>query len=164
MTHVSSPHRLHYPMQVSMGNQSQVNPDSYHTTQSLCDKHNRVSSLGYKTFRITLWVSYTHVPGFSPEGVNGPLLALSNTPYLYFFLCFELWVIYWTSSKVRAHYPFINNDDGRPHPCIHTQHSAMSLCICNANATTCSHVTCMMHTTWNIILNRTSCQVPCKHI
>ena len=86
---VSSPHRLHYPMQVSMGNQSQVNPESYHTTQSLCDKHDRVSSLGNRTFRITLRVSYTHVPGFSPEEVNGPLLALPNTPYLYFFLCFE---------------------------------------------------------------------------
>ena len=50
------------------------------------------------------------------------------------------------------------------HTHAHTQHNAMSLCICNANATTCSHVTCMMYTTWNIILNRTSCQVPCKHI
>ena len=35
--------------------------------------------LGNRTFRITLWVSYTHVPGFSPEGINDPLLAPPNT-------------------------------------------------------------------------------------
>ena len=64
---------------------SPVNPDSYHTTRSLYHKHDRVSSLGNKTFRITPQVSYTHVPGFSPKGVNGPLLAPPNTPYLYFF-------------------------------------------------------------------------------
>ena len=64
MTQVSSPHRLHYPMQVSMGNKSQVNPDSYHTTRSLCDKNDRVSSLGNKTFRLTPQVSYTHTQNF----------------------------------------------------------------------------------------------------
>ena len=61
MTHVSSPHWLHYPMQVPMGNQSRVNPDSYLTTRNLCDKHDRVSSLGNRTFRITSRVSYTRV-------------------------------------------------------------------------------------------------------
>ena len=60
MTQVSSPHRLHYPMQVSMGYQSQVNLDSYHTTRNLCDKHDRVSSLGNITFRVIPHVSYTH--------------------------------------------------------------------------------------------------------
>ena len=44
-----------------MGNKSQVSPYSYHTTQSLCDKHDRVSSLDNRTFRITPRVSYTHV-------------------------------------------------------------------------------------------------------
>ena len=63
-------------------------PDSYHTTRSLCDKHNRVSSLGNRTFRITPWVSYTHVLGFSREGVNGPLLTAPNTHYLYLFFSF----------------------------------------------------------------------------
>ena len=33
----------------------------------------------YRTFRITPRVSYTHVLGFSPEGVNGPLLDPPNT-------------------------------------------------------------------------------------
>ena len=60
MTQVSSPHRLHYPMQVSMDNKSQVNPDSYHTTRSLYDKHECVSSLGNITFRVIPQVSYTH--------------------------------------------------------------------------------------------------------
>ena len=41
-------------------------------------------------------VSYTHVPGFSPEGVNSPLLAPPNTHYLYLFLCFKSRDIYWT--------------------------------------------------------------------
>ena len=38
--------------------------DSYHTTRSLCDKHDRVSSLGNRTFRLTLRVSYTHIELF----------------------------------------------------------------------------------------------------
>ena len=50
----------------------------------------------------------------------------------------------------------------------HTPNMLMSLCICNANVTANSHVTCMMHTTWNILINFTSCQIPCnlyrKHI
>ena len=50
----------------------------------------------------------------------------------------------------------------------HTPNMLMSWCICNANFTANSHVTCMMHTTWNILINPTSCQVPCniyrKHI
>ena len=92
MTHIYiEPLSAHqYPMQVLMGNQSQVNLDSYHTTRSLCDKHDRVSSLGNKTFRITPRVSYTHVTSFSPEGVNGPLLAPPNTHYLYFFFYYVL--------------------------------------------------------------------------
>ena len=50
----------------------------------------------------------------------------------------------------------------------HTPNMLMSQCICNANVTANSHVTCMMHTTWNILINHTSCQVPSniyrKHI
>ena len=50
----------------------------------------------------------------------------------------------------------------------HTPNMLMSLCICNANVTANTHVTYMMHTTWNILINHTSCQVPCniyrKHI
>ena len=64
-----------YPMQVPMGNQYRVNPDAYHIARSLRDKHDRVFSLGNRTFRITPRVSYTHVAGFSPEGINNPLLT-----------------------------------------------------------------------------------------
>ena len=94
----SSAHQ--YPMQVPMGIQSRVNPYSYHTTQSLCDKHDRVFSLGNRTFRLTPRVSYTHTKlfgshrgsltpmfqAFHLRGVNSPLLAPPNTSYLYFFL------------------------------------------------------------------------------
>ena len=80
MTQVSSSHWLHYPMQVSMCNKSQVNPDSYHTTRSLCDKHDRVSSLGNITFRVIPQVSYTH----TELGYRGSLtpirLEFSLTP------------------------------------------------------------------------------------
>ena len=34
-------------------------------------------------------VSYTHVSGFSHEGINSLLLTSSNTHYLYFILCFK---------------------------------------------------------------------------
>ena len=61
-----------------MGNQSRVNPDSYHSTLSLSDKHNRVFSFGqhkfsaytvgllhpYRTFRIAPRVSHTHTGPF----------------------------------------------------------------------------------------------------
>ena len=63
-----------YPMQVPMGNLSRVNPDSYHTTLSLCDKYDRVSSFGNRTFRLTPRVSYTHVPGFHLRGLTVPFL------------------------------------------------------------------------------------------
>ena len=43
----------------------------------------------------------------------------------------------------------------------HTPNMLMSLC---TNVTAYSHVTCKMHTIWNILINRTSCQVPLQHI
>ena len=50
----------------------------------------------------------------------------------------------------------------------HTPNMLMSLRICNANITANFHVICMMHNTWNILINGTLCQVPCniyrKHI
>ena len=61
-----------------MGNPSRVNPDSYHSTLSLSDKHDRVFSFGqqnfsaytagllhlHKTFRIIPRVSNTHTKPF----------------------------------------------------------------------------------------------------
>ena len=150
-----------------MGNKSQVNPDSYHTTQSLCDKHDLVSSLDNRIFWITPWVYYTHVPVFSPEGVNGPLLALPNTHYLYLFLCFkhETYIRRCPKYELTTHSSTLRIND---HFHGHTPNMLMSLCICHANVIVNSYVTCMMHTTWNILTNRTPCQVPCniyrKHI
>ena len=171
MTHVSSPHRLHYPMQVLMGNKSQVNFDSYHITRSLCDKHDRVSSLGNRTFRITPWVSYTHVTeligshrgslapmfqAFHLRGLTAPfLLCPTHIIYIYFYvLNLE------TSIGCRPKYELTTYSSTlmmNDHIHAHTPNMLMSLCICNANVTENSHVTCMMHTTWNILINRTSC-------
>ena len=76
-----------------IGNQSQVNPNSDHSTLGLSDKHDRVFSFWaieifglhrgsltpIQKFWITPRVSYTNVLGFSPKKINGPLLALPNT-------------------------------------------------------------------------------------
>ena len=89
-----------------MGNQSRVNPDSYHLTLGLSDNMTVCFLLGNRIFGLRLgsltpkqnvpdnvtrllhpytifWtipqVSYTQVPDFSPEGINGPLLASLNT-------------------------------------------------------------------------------------
>ena len=66
-----------YPMQVPMGNQSRVNLDFNHTTRSLCDKHDRVSSLGNRTFRLMPRVSYTHTELFgSHHGSLTPMFQV----------------------------------------------------------------------------------------
>ena len=90
-----------YPMQVPMGNQSRVNPDSYHTTRSLCDKHDRVSSLGNRTFWLTPRVSstYTELFGshrgsltpmfqaFHLRGLTVPFLPRpTHIIYIYFYV------------------------------------------------------------------------------
>ena len=170
MTHVSSPHRLHYPMQVPMGNKSQVNSDSYQITRSLCNKHDRVSSLGNKTFRITPRVSYTHVTelfrsyrgslipmfqAFHLRGLTVPfLLCPTHIIYIYFyFLNHETSIGRRPKYELTTHSSTLMMND---HIHAHTPNMLMPLCICNANVTVNSHVTCMMHTTWNILINRTS--------
>ena len=94
-------HRLHYPMQMPMGNQSRVNLDSYHTIRSLSDNHDCVSSLCNKTFRLTPWVSYTHTElfeshrgsltpmfqAFHLSGLTVPfLLRPTHIIYIYFYV------------------------------------------------------------------------------
>ena len=116
-THILSPYRL---TSTQCKCQWATNPESYHTTRSLSDNHDRVSYLGNRTFRITSWVSYTHVPvinmtvsllwetelfeshrgsltpmfqDFHLRGLTVPfLLYLTHIIYIYFlfFLCFEL--------------------------------------------------------------------------
>ena len=168
-------------MQVPMGNQSRVNPDSYHTTQSLCDKHDRVSSLGNRTFQLTLPVSYTHTKlfrshrgsltpmfqAFHLRGLTIPfLLHPTHINYISFYvLNRETFTGRRPKYELTTHSSTLMMND---HIHAHTPNMLMSLCICNANVTANSHVTCMMHTTWNILINCTSCQVPCniyrKHI
>ena len=110
MTRVSSPHRLHYPMQVPMGNKSQVNPDSYHTTRSLCDKHDYAFSLGNITFRITPRVSYTYVPGFSPRGLTVPfLLCPTHIIYIYFYVLNH-------ETSIGRHPNYMSRSDPRSNP------------------------------------------------
>ena len=92
-THMPSTYRL---TSTQCKCQWATNPESIATpitTRSLCDNHDRVSSLGNRTFRFTprvsythtelfgshRRVSYTHVPSFSSKGINGPLLAPPNT-------------------------------------------------------------------------------------
>ena len=164
MTHVSSPHRLHYPMQVPMGNKSQVNPNSYHTTRSLCDKHDRVSSLGNRTFRLTPRVSYTHTELFGSHrgyltpmfqdlhrrGLTVPfLICPTHINYISFYILnSETFTGRRPKYKLTTHSSTLMMND---HIHAHTPNMLMSLCICNANVTTNSHVTCMTHTTWNIL-------------
>ena len=170
-----------YPMQVSMGNQSRVNPDSYHTTRSLCDKHDCVSSLGNRTFRLTPRVSYTHIElfgshrrsltpmfqAFHLRGLTVPfLLCPTHINYISFYvLNSKTFIGRRPKYELTTHSSTLMMND---HIHARTPNMLMSLCICNTNVTANSHVTCMMHTTWNILINRTSCQVPCniyrKHI
>ena len=78
-THIPSLCRLtNTQCNFSMGNQSRVNHDSYHSTLGLSDKHDRVFSFGQqkfwlkpqfsytpnRMFQITPWVSYTHTEFF----------------------------------------------------------------------------------------------------
>ena len=168
-------------MQVSMGNQSQVNPDSYYTTRSLCDKHDRVSSLGNRTFRLPPWVSYTHTELFGSHHESLTpmfqafhltrltipfLLRLTHINYISFYvLNHETFIGHRPKYELTTHSLTLMMND---HIHAHTPNMLMSPCICNANVIANSHVICMMYTTWNILINRTSCQVPCniyrKHI
>ena len=102
MPYIPSPHRLHYPMQVPMGNQSRVNLDSYHTTRSLYDKFkNLVSLWATELFKLDCrsltpfdiytgfnqWILYlTDVLGFSPKGVTIPSFFAQHTLFIFFFM------------------------------------------------------------------------------
>ena len=74
-------------------------------------------------------VSYTHVPGFSHEGVNGPLLALPSTHYLYLFF----YVLnHETSIGRRPKYELTTHSSKlmmNDHIHAHTPNMLMSLCI-----------------------------------
>ena len=94
------------------------------------------------------------------------LLRPTHIIYIYFYvLNRETSIGHCPKNKLTTHSSTLMMN---AHIHVDTPNMLMSLCICNANVTANSHVTCMMHTTWNILINRTSCQVPCniyrKHI
>ena len=141
-----------------------------------------MSSLGNRTFRITPRVSYTHVTerfeshrwsltlmfqAFHLRGLTVPfLLRPTHLIYISFYvLNREIFIGRCPKYELTTHSSTMMMDD---HIHAHTPNMLMCLCICNANVTANSHVTCMMYTRWNILINRTSCQVPCniyrKHI
>ena len=97
--------------------------------------------LGNRTFRITPWVSYTHVPGFSPKRINDPLLALPNTRnyILLYALNHESYFGRCLKYELTTHSSTLMMDD---HTDAHTPNMLTSLCICNVNVTVISHVTC----------------------
>ena len=104
---------------------------------------------------------------FHLRGLTVPfLLCSTHIIYIYFYV-----LNHETSIGRRPKYELTTHSSTlmmNDHIHAHTPNMLMSLCICNANVTANSHVTCMMHTTWNILINHTSCQVPCntyrKHI
>ena len=139
-------------------------------------------SLGNITFWIAPWVSYTHVTelfgshhgsltpmfqAFHLRGLTVPFLVCkTHIIYIYFYV-----LNCETSIGRRPKYELTTHSSILMMNALihaHTPNMLMSLCICNANVTTNSFITFMMHTTWNILINRTSCQVPCniyhKHI
>ena len=104
---------------------------------------------------------------FHLRGLTVPfLLCPTHIIYIYFYV-----LNCETSIGRRPKYELTTNSSTlmmNDHIHAHTTNMLMSLCICNANVTANSHVTCMVHTTWNILINCTSCKVPSniyrKHI
>ena len=106
-------------------------------------------------------VSYTHVPSFYLRGLTVPfLLRPTHIIYIYFYvLNRETSIGGHPKYELTTHSSTLMMND---HIHAYTPNMLMSLCICNANVIANSHVTCMKHTTGNILINRTSCQVPCN--
>ena len=104
---------------------------------------------------------------FHLRGLTVPfLLLLTHIIYIYFYV-----LNCETSIRRLPKYELTTHSSTlmmNAHIHVHTLNMLMSLCICNANVIANSHLTCMMHTAWNILINRTSCQVSCniyrKHI
>ena len=140
-----------------------------------------MSSLGNRTFRLTLQVSYTHTELFGSHresltpmfqdfhlrGLTVPfLIRPTHINYISFYVLNRE-----TFTGRRPKYELITHSSTlmmNDHIHAHTPNMLISMCISNINVIENSHVTCMIHTTWNILINRTSCQVPCniyrKHI
>ena len=99
MPHVPSQPPTHHPMQVPMGNQYRVSPDSHHTTRSLCDIYLIVLCLfGQQnfpgshrrslTFSEIFWAftdGYTVKPGFQDFHLRGVSIPYLLRPTLFVF-------------------------------------------------------------------------------
>ena len=101
----------HHPMQVPMGNQYRVSPDSHLTTRSLCDIYLIVSCLFRQQNFLGLTAGLLHPPTFSGfhqwirrltifRGVY-PLLATPDT--IRFPFSFHTVELNWTLSHSQAH-------------------------------------------------------------
>ena len=118
MPHVPGQPPTHHPMQVPMGNQYRVSPDSHLTTRSLCDIYLIIpyifgqqnfpgSHCGSLTpYDIFLgfhqWIRcLTKFSSFSHEGDVYPLLATPDT--ICFPFSFNIVELNWTSSHSQAH-------------------------------------------------------------
>ena len=100
-THIPSLCRLtNTQCNLSMGNQSRVNPDSYHSTRGLSDKHDRVFSFGqqnffsytagllhpYRNFGSCRWSLTPMFQAFHLRGLMAPfLLHLTHINYFSFY-------------------------------------------------------------------------------
>ena len=113
-------------------------------TKLFISHHGSLTPMLWNFLDHTARVSYTHVLGFSPDGVNGPLFAPPNTHYisLYALNC-ESFIRRHPKYEHTTHSSTLMMDS---HTHAHTPNMLMSLCICNANVTANSHVTCMIHT------------------
>ena len=104
---------------------------------------------------------------FHLRGLTVPfLLRPTHLIYISFYvLNRETFIGRHPKYELTTHSPTLMMND---HIHAHTPNMLMSLCIYNANVIANSHGTCMMHTTCNILINCTLCQVPCniyrKHI
>ena len=124
----------HHPMQVPMGNQYRVSPDSHLTTRSLCDIYLFVSCLFGKQnfFGVSPRVSYTlrHFSGFhrwircltrfsdfSPKGGIYPLLATPET--FHFPFSFNTVELNWTLSHPKPS-RFNTKHSAKSIPCTHS--------------------------------------------
>ena len=77
-TNIPSPYRL---TSIQCNCQWTTNPESIPTHITQLEVYVLIVCpiLGNRTFRITPRVSYTHILGFSPKGINGPFLAPPDT-------------------------------------------------------------------------------------
>ena len=117
MPQVPSQPPTHHPMQVLMGNQYRISPDSHLTTRSLYDFlfNDFMSFWATELFGVSPQVSYTlqhfsgfhrrihcltRFSGFSPEGGIYPLLATPDTFHFPFFI--NTVELNWTSSHSQS--------------------------------------------------------------